>query len=239
MLQTRNESQFATEAKGCQLIEAVAIDGPAASGKTAVGKLVAERLGYRFLDTGLLYRAATWVVLSKGIDLDDRDEIASAIRRTHIELKPEGLDSRLLIDEEDITDALRTPEIDRTVSIVSAIPEVRRALMPHQRIIAEVGPVVMAGRDIGTVILADARSKVFLDAAVEIRAARRYSEMTGSGTDGIGIEQVAMDTARRDEIDTARSDSPLSAAQDATVIRTDSMSLVEVVDCVIDLVEGR
>ena len=220
------------------VIEAVAIDGPVASGKTSVGAGVAKRLDYAFLDTGLMYRAATWKAVHSGVDIQDESGLKRMTESMTITLTPaEGAD-RLIVDGADVTDHLRTPVIDRNVSAVSAVRGVRLALTPHQRRIAENGPIVMVGRDIGTVVLKDARVKVYLNASVRVRAGRRHSEIVASGAT-VEFEQVVADTARRDRIDTERAEAPLTAAEDALIVNTDFLTLDEVVEHIVKLAEER
>ena len=220
------------------VIEAVAIDGPVASGKTSVGAGVAKRLDYAFLDTGLMYRAATWKAVHSGVDIQDESGLTRMTESMTITLTPADGADRLIVDGADVTDHLRTAEIDRNVSAVSAVRGVRLALTPHQRRIAENGPTVMVGRDIGTVVLKDARVKVYLDASVRVRAQRRHSEMAASGAPE-EFEQVVADTARRDRIDTERAEAPLTAAEDALIVNTDNLTLDEVVEHIVKLAEER
>ena len=220
------------------VIEAVAIDGPVASGKTSVGARVAKRLNYAFLDTGLMYRAATWKAVHSGVDTNDEFRLTKLTESTTIVLSSGGRGSRLIVDGADVTDQLRTTDIDRNVSAVSAVKGVRRALTPHQRRIAEDGPIVMVGRDIGTVVLKDARVKVYLDASVEVRAKRRRSEMAASGAIA-EFEQVVADIERRDRIDSERAEAPLIAAEDAVIVNTDCLTLDEVVEHIVKLAEQR
>ena len=220
------------------VIEAVAIDGPVASGKTSVGVRVARRIGYAFLDTGLMYRAATWKAVHSGVDVNDEPGLTNITEAMTMSLSSGDGGDRLIVDGVDVTDHLRTADIDRNVSAVSAVKGVRRALTPHQRRIAEEGPTVMVGRDIGTVVLTDARTKVYLDASVDTRASRRHAEILASGASS-EFEQVVADTVRRDRIDSERSEAPLSAAEDAFIVDTDGLSLDEVVEHIVNLVEQR
>lgn len=220
------------------MIEAVAIDGPVASGKTSVGARVARRIGYAFLDTGLMYRAATWKAVHSRVDVNDEPGLTNITEAMTITLTSGDEGDRLIVDGLDVTDHLRTAAVDRNVSAVSAVKGVRRALTPHQRRIAEEGPIVMVGRDIGTVVLTDARTKVYLDASVDTRASRRHAEILASGASS-EFEQVVADTVRRDRIDSERSEAPLSAAEDAFIVDTDGLSLDEVVEHIVNLVEQR
>lgn len=220
------------------VIEAVAIDGPVASGKSSVGARVAERLNYAFLDTGIMYRAATWKAIRSGVDVHDEVGLTSMTESMRILLSHSKLGDRLTVDGADVTDYLRTVEIDRNVSAVSAVEGVRLALTPEMRHIAESGPIVMVGRDIGTVVLTDARTKVYLDASVDVRAARRHAQMLASGS-VVEFEQVLDATMTRDRIDSERAVTPLSVADDAVIIDTDGLLLDEVVNQIVKLVERR
>lgn len=212
----------------------LAIDGPAASGKSVVGREVARRLGIRFLDTGAMYRAITWAAIERRVSTDRSWELSSLAACAEMRLEASRDEDRLVLDGEDVTGHLRHPEVDANVSAVSAVSGVRRALVAQQRAIASAGSIVMCGRDIGTVVLPDAHLKVFLTASPEVRAARRAAE---SG-DAIGSdpEQVLEDLRRRDKIDSERDDSPLRAADDALVIRSDEMTIEEVVNRIISKV---
>ena len=217
------------------VIEAVAIDGPGASGKTTVGAKVAGRLGFRFLDTGLTYRAATLAALRRGVDLEDNKALAGMTRSLDIRITR---DRRVLVDDVDATDGLHTGEVDRAVSRVSAVRGVREALVPIQRRAAEDGPTVMVGRDICTVVLPDARVKVYLDASPEVRAARRRAEIARAGGN-IELEHVSDELRRRDTYDSGREESPLTVSEDAVVIDTSDLSVEEVVERIVRLVRGN
>ena len=217
------------------VIEAVAIDGPGASGKTTVGARVAGRLRFRFLDTGLTYRAATWAALRRGVDMEDDEALAVMTRSLDIRITEA---SRVLVDGVDATDGLNTSEVDRNVSRVSAVREVREALVPIQRRAAEDGPIVMVGRDICTVVLPDARTKVFLDASPEVRATRRQAEIVRS-EGSADLKKVSDGLRRRDTYDSSRKESPLMVAKDAVVIDTSEIDVDEVVERIVRLVRGN
>ncbi len=216
---------------GCTL--AVAIDGPAASGKSVIGREVARRLGIRFLDTGIMYRAVTWASIQRGIDPGRDHELTSVAACSEIRLISACEEDRLLMDGDDITDHLKLPEVDANVSAVSAVSGVRRALVAQQRAIAEDGPIVMCGRDIGTVVLPDACVKVFLTATVEVRAQRRAAEKASNAD----YEKILDEMMRRDRIDSEREDSPLRPAQDAIIVVTDNMTIEEVVRAILSKVQ--
>ena len=217
------------------VIEAVAIDGPGASGKTTVGARVAGRLRFRFLDTGLTYRAATWAALRRGVNMEDDEALAVMTRSLDIRITEA---SRVPVDGVDATDDLNTGEVDRNVSRVSAVRGVRVALVPIQRRAAEDGPIVMVGRDICTVVLPDARTKVFLDASPEVRSARRRADIVRAGG-SVELEQVSDELRRRDTYDSGRKESPLMVAKDAVVIDTSEMDVDEVVERIVRLVRGN
>ena len=212
----------------------LAIDGPAASGKSVVGREIARRLGIRFLDTGAMYRAVTWASIQHDVRPDRECELSSLADCADMRLVAMPTGDRLLFEGEDITDLLRLPEVDANVSAVSAVSGVRRALVAQQRAIAADGSIVMCGRDIGTVVLPDAPVKVFLTASPEVRAARRAAEMGEAGN--ADEEQVIVELRRRDKIDSERDDSPLRPADDALIICSDRMSVDEVVDEIISRV---
>ena len=217
---------------------AIAIDGPVAAGKTAVGRLLARKLGYRFLDTGNMYRGITWAAISREIDLRDPDRLGKLTDDVTIDVVPgNGNGDRLLVDGEDITHRLRETEVERAVSQVASIGPVRKALVEKQRALGRAGRIVMVGRDIGTVVLADAELKVYLSASVEERARRRHRELGELGQK-VSYGRVVQELMRRDKIDTERSHSPLQAARDAHVLNTDGIGVEEVVEKILAMVEG-
>jgi CMP/dCMP kinase len=218
----------------------ITIDGPAASGKSTVGGRLAERLGYVYLDTGVLYRAVTWAALNRGITIEDEPAVTALARRLRIEVilptYEDGRQYTVLADGQDVTWEIRRPEVDLGVSPVSAYAGVRRALTRQQRRIGARGRIVMVGRDIGTVVLPDADLKIYLDATLAERAGRRYREIVAR--DGTAdYEQVLASVRRRDEIDSSRDLSPLQAAEDAIVIDTTLLGVEEVLAQVMTLVE--
>jgi cytidylate kinase len=214
----------------------IAIDGPVASGKTVVGRLVAQRLGYEFLDTGAMYRAVTWEALQLGIALEE-EALAGLARSLSIRLVSTDGAERLTANGDDITEHLREPAVEGAVSAVSAVRGVREALVEQQRSIAKCGRIVVAGRDIGTVVLPHAGLKVYLTASVDVRAQRRYKELKGLGKEA-DIAQVLEDLNRRDRIDSRRTVSPLQPAKDAVQIATGGLEAEEVVREVVHLAEG-
>lgn len=201
-----------------------------ASGKTAVGLRLARELGYRLVDTGMMYRAITYLVLKHGLDPKDEAGVISLAEKADIELGQPTDDDLATVkaEGEDITRLLRTPEVDRTVSVVSRIPGVRRAMVQRQRALAAEGRIIMLGRDIGTVVLPDAPVKIYLDASAGERARRRYLELKEAGNER-PLEEIREELENRDRMDMNRHASPLRPAPDAVVIATDDLTLDEVV----------
>jgi cytidylate kinase len=213
----------------------VALDGPGSSGKSSVGAAAALQLGYRFCDTGLLYRAVTWLAESKGVGVDDATGLVDLVGEIELAADEFGRLARVLVDGLDRTADVHTPPVDAAVTSVSAVPELRAVLLERQRSLAADGGIVMAGRDIGTVVLPDADLKVFLDASVEERARRRAEER---GVDPSGAEGQAILTAlrRRDELDANRPIAPLRPASDARIIETDGNRFEDTVDAVVSAI---
>jgi cytidylate kinase len=196
----------------------IAIDGPAASGKSTIGHHLAEWLDYLYLDTGVLYRAVTWAALEREIPMEDEARVNALAETLPIDVTPPTVDDgrqyTVKVGDEDVTWAIRTPAVDRNVSIVAAYPDVRTALTERMREIGARGDVVMVGRDIGTVVLPDADLKIYVEASVEVRAHRRLLERQAQGED-VTQEQMVEELRRRDAIDSGREAAPLRAAPDA------------------------
>jgi cytidylate kinase len=217
----------------------VAIDGPGSSGKSTVGALAAARLGFRFCDTGLFYRAAAWLALQRGVRVDDGPSLAALAPDLRLEADGAGRYLRVRAAGEDVTALVHGPEIDRVVSEVARQPELRAALLPRQRELAEEGGIVVAGRDIGTVVLPQADLKIYLDASLPERARRRGLERgipAGDG-DGDAARRTREELQARDAIDSGRAAAPLRVAPDAIVIRTDGFTLEQAVDAVVHAIE--
>lgn len=198
----------------------VAIDGPSGAGKGTVSRAIADRLHYRHVDTGAMYRAVAWLALHRGFDLADAERVAELATTAVFDL-----DGHVDIDGHDVTAAIRTPEIDRAAAVVAQHPPVRVVLVERQRQYGREGGVVMEGRDIGTVVFPDAALKVYLDASPDVRAERRSKEVTD-----LDYETVAADIARRDALDQGRDDSPLTQAPDAVFVDTTDRSVDDIVD---------
>jgi cytidylate kinase len=209
----------------------IAIDGPAASGKSTLGRRLADSLGYLFFDTGVMYRAVTWATLQRGLEINDEAAVTNLAESAQIDVRPPSKDDGracdVLMDGVDITWETRRPEVEANVSPVSAYRGVRRALASQQRRIGLRGRVIMVGRDIGTVVLPEADLKIYLDASEEERARRRYKEITQRG-DQVDYKQVLAGVRNRDEIDSTRTFSPLRAAEDAVIIDSDNLTADDV-----------
>jgi len=216
--------------KGHLKPQLIAIDGPVAVGKSSVGSLLARRLGYVFFDTGMMYRAFTWKVLKSGISIEDEQNLCQLANTTKFDFVPlQGCYLSPLIDDENVSSKLLRPEVEAHVSMVSKIAGVRQILILEQRRLAQRGKVVMAGRDIGTVVLPWADLKIFLTASTEERTRRRYEELLKRG-ESLNQEIVLADLKKRDENDINRTISPLRPAEDAIIIDTENLSLEQVVD---------
>lgn len=232
---------FASTGDASRRPTTIAIDGPAASGKSTVGELLARRLGYLYFDTGAMYRAVTWAALKQDIAVEHEKAVTKLAEELQINIteanRDDGRQYTVLVDGADVTWGIRTPAVDANVSSVSAYPGVRRELVEKQRRVAEEGPVVMVGRDIGTVVLPNADLKVYLDASVEERARRRWQEMRDRGEDDADYQAVLRSMRGRDRIDRSRAVSPLRPAKDAVIIDTTDLSVDEVVEAAQRLVE--
>lgn len=211
----------------------ISIDGPVAVGKTSLGKLLARQLGYRFVDTGNMYRALTWKALKLGLNLDQEEKLGELAQRTRMEPWAE---EGFLVDGEGVGRELRSQEVEKGVSLVARHPRVRRALVALQQRLAQEGRVVMVGRDIGTVVLPQAQAKFFLTASAGERARRRFRELKEQGQNP-DYEAVLKDLERRDGIDSNRSHSPLRPAPDARIVDTDGLTLEEAAQKVLSLLE--
>ena len=215
----------------------VAIDGPAGAGKSTIAKLVAEKLGYAYIDTGAMYRSVALKFLQTGKDFD-KDFISELARTMVIEFKPEASVNRVFVDGQEVTDAIRSAEVTANVSRVAAIGAVREAMVAQQRRMGESGGVLMDGRDIGTVVFPNAQLKIFLTATVEERAMRRYKELIAKGQQ-VDLAQLKEDIASRDKQDSERAISPLRQAEDALLLDTSYMNIEQVTAKILQLVEDH
>ena len=219
-------------------VSTIAIDGPAASGKTVVGRLVSVRLGFQFLDTGLMYRAVTLAAIQQSTPFSDDVALATLAGETEIAITDTPDGTRVVVNSEDVTDSLRDAKVEAAVSQVSAVAGVRAVLVAKQRDMAEAGSIVMAGRDIGTVVLANADIKVYLQASAEERAKRRGLEKSGAKDKALA-GAVQKDLEARDKQDSQRTASPLRPANDAHIIQTDGLSIEQVVAEILQLIAAR
>lgn len=223
-----------------QVPSIIAIDGPAASGKSTIGSRLARALGYLFFDTGVMYRAITWLASERGIDVHDEVAVTALAEEAQIDVapasKPDGRSCDVLVNGRDITWETRTRRVDENVSLVAAYPGVRRALSQQQRRIGQRGRIVMVGRDIGTVVLPEADLKIYLDATAEERARRRYDEILARGGTP-EYESILRRVRERDRIDSTRDVAPLKAAEDAVVLNSDQLDEDEVFERVLALVK--
>jgi len=221
----------------------IAIDGPVASGKSSVGRELAHRLGYLFFDTGLMYRALTYLALRDRVRLDDDEALALYALRAHIDIRPptvsDGRDCTVLTEgEEDITLELRSKNVEALVSQVAAVPQVRRILTSRMRAVGLRGKVVMVGRDVGTAILPEADCKIFLTASAEARASRRFEETQARG-EGRSLDEILHNLQERDRIDSSRQSAPLKPAEDAVLLDTTALDLPGVVSAIERLINSR
>ncbi|MDO8680523.1 MAG: (d)CMP kinase [Acidobacteriota bacterium] len=213
----------------------IAIDGPSGAGKGTLARTLAERLGYRHVDTGAMYRAVAWKAAHEGVPLDDDHAVATVAARAKLDQQ----DGRITIDGHDVTRAIRTPEIDKAAAAVAKLPHVRSVLVDRQRELGADGGVVMEGRDIGTVVFPGADVKIYLDAAAEERARRRASDQAHTGGQQASLANVQRDLVARDATDSTRAVAPLSVATDAVYVDTTSMPIEAVVDHAMRLVHKK
>ena len=219
----------------------ITIDGPAASGKSTLGARLAQALGYLYFDTGVMYRAVTWVALQRQIDIADEASISRLAEQISIDIQPptrlDGRAADVLADGQDVTWEIRRPEVDANVSPVSAYAGVRASLTVQQRRIGLRGKVVMVGRDIGTVVLPEADLKIYLDASAQERARRRYTELLGRG-EPADYDHILAVIQSRDQIDSTRQVAPLRAASDAIILDSDALDADQVLQRVQSLVDA-
>ena len=209
-------------------VNVIALDGPVASGKTVVGRELARRLAFRYLDTGVMYRAITWLALRCATTMADEEGLGDLANRHPIRLGS-GEDDRVWVGKHQVGLELRDARVERQVSLVASVPQVRRALVQQQRTLANEGNIVMVGRDIGTVVLPHADLKVFLSASPETRSHRRWLDLVDQGQD-VDFQQVLRETRERDKIDSNRADSPLRPAEGALNLDTGQLTVDQVVE---------
>ncbi len=215
----------------------VAIDGPAGAGKSTIARRAAKALDFAFLDTGAMYRAATWRAMHLGVDLDDPKSLENSTRAMELDLREDGGRQTVRVDGQDVTEAIRTPEVTRNIHKLDRSAGVRARLVELQRAIGAKGPTVAEGRDIGTVVFPDAACKVYLDASLEERARRRAEEFAKKGIE-MDWERLIEEIRTRDEKDMTREIAPLRRADDATVVDTTHMTPDEAVEAIVALVRA-
>ena len=216
----------------------VAIDGPSGSGKGTVARGVAERLGYLYIDTGAMYRAVGLVAREQGIPLEDSQAVAALVARLRLDFQQAAAGIRILADDRDVTEAIRSPEASQSASHVAVFPEVRRHLVTQQQRIGATGGIVMEGRDIGTVVFPHAELKVFLDASQEERARRRHAQHLEQGH-ASSLEETQREIVERDRRDSERAASPLTRAADAVYLDSTALSAEDTVEVIVRLARKR
>ena len=214
---------------------AIAIDGPAAAGKSTIAKLIAQRKGYTYIDTGAMYRAFTWYCMEKGVDCQNEAACCALIPEVTIKLRPDG---QVLCNDNDVTRAIREPRVSGNVSYIASYKDIRLFLVDQQRNMAKKHSVIMDGRDIGTYVLPDADVKIYQIASVEVRAVRRYDENIAKGIP-CTLEEIEEDVRKRDYIDSHRDFAPLRCAPDAITLDTSFMSISEVVEAIIKIIDQK
>jgi len=215
----------------------IAIDGPAGSGKSTVAKLVAQRLGFLYIDTGAMYRALTLKALRIKADLDDEVNLGALARATNIKLEQSGSSLKVYLDGEDVTSEIRTTEVTNNVKYIARAKPVRECMVAKQRKLGEEGGAVMEGRDIGTVVLPHADKKFYIDASFDVRVGRRHKELNENGA-SLTEEEVRKDLKTRDESDFNRAIGPLKKAEDAVAVDTTDLTIEGVVDKVLSLIKA-
>lgn len=221
-----------------EITQVVAIDGPAGAGKSTTARRVAEALGFAFLDTGAMYRAATWWALHNGVDLDDAAALAASTEAMALEMDEADGKQRVVVGGVDVTEAIRTPEVTRLIFKLDQNPAVRRRLVALQREIGARGPTVAEGRDIGTVVFPEAACKIYLDASLDERTRRRARELEAKGI-AVDFETLRAEIYDRDEKNKNRQQSPLRQAEDAVLLDTTDMTPNQVVDAIVRLARER
>lgn len=216
----------------------VAIDGPASAGKSTVAKIVAKKLHFIYCDTGAMYRSVTFAALKNQVKLDDDQALKELLKTIQIRFVPAEPEQRVFVNDEEVTQAIRTPEITNNVSLVSAQPSVRAELTKRQQEIAEAGGIVMDGRDIGTTVLPNAEVKIFLVASVHERAVRRFKENQTKGID-TPLDVLEKEIEERDYKDSHREISPLTQAKDAVLVDTTSLTIDQVVDKILEIIDQK
>lgn len=217
---------------------AVAVDGPAGAGKSSISKIVAKKLGYLYIDTGAMYRSVTWAVLHNHIDVNNQKAVEALLPKLDLTMEASDDSCKVFIAGQDVTDFIRTPQVNNAVSIVASYKGVRQYLVERQRLMAEAGGVILDGRDIGSVVLPNAELKIYLTASVEARAMRRYLEVKGTVNEQT-LEDIKDSVMQRDDMDKNRKESPLIQVEDAVLVDSSEMTFDETVEHILHLVQER
>lgn len=216
----------------------VAVDGPAGAGKSSISKIVAKKLGYLYIDTGAMYRSVTWAVLHNHIDVNNQKAVEALLPELDLTMEASDDSCKVFIAGQDVTDFIRTPQVNNAVSIVASYKGVRQYLVERQRLMAEAGGVILDGRDIGSVVLPNAELKIYLTASVEARAMRRYLEVKGTVNEQT-LEDIKDSVMQRDDMDKNRKESPLIQVEDAVLVDSSEMTFDETVEHILHLVQER
>lgn len=217
---------------------AVAVDGPAGAGKSSISKIVAKKLGYLYIDTGAMYRSVTWAVLHNHIDVNNQKAVEALLPELELTMEASDDSCKVFIAGQDVTNFIRTPQVNNAVSIVASYKGVRQYLVERQRLMAEAGGVILDGRDIGSVVLPNAELKIYLTASVEARAMRRYLEVKGTVNEQT-LEDIKDSVMQRDDMDKNRKESPLIQVEDAVLVDSSEMTFDETVEHILHLVQER
>lgn len=217
---------------------AVAVDGPAGAGKSSISKIVAKKLGYLYIDTGAMYRSVTWAVLYNHIDVNNQKAVEALLPELDLTMEASDDSCKVFIAGRDVTDFIRTPQVNNAVSIVASYKGVRQYLVERQRLMAKAGGVILDGRDIGSVVLPNAELKIYLTASVEARAMRRYLEVKGTSNEQT-LEDIKDSVIQRDDMDKNREESPLIKVEDAVLVDSSDMTFDKTVEHILHLVQER
>lgn len=216
----------------------IAIDGPAGAGKSSISKVVANELGYLYIDTGAMYRGVTWAVLDSHVDVKNQNDVEALLPTLDLTLEPTASACKVFVKGQDVTDLIRQQQINENVSTIASYKGVREYLVERQQAIAAIGGVILDGRDIGSVVLPDAELKIYLTASVDARAKRRWLEVQGTSNEQ-PLEDIKKNVESRDEMDKNRDESPLVCVEDAIVVDSSNMTFEETVEHILHLVQER
>ena len=217
---------------------AIAIDGPAGAGKSSISKVVANELGYLYIDTGAMYRGVTWAVLDSHVDVNDQKEVEALLPSLDLTLEPTASACKVFVKGQDVTNLIRQQQINENVSTIASYKGVREYLVERQQAMAAIGGVILDGRDIGSVVLPDAELKIYLTASVDARAKRRWLEVQGTSNEQ-PLEDIKKNVESRDEMDKNRDESPLVCVEDAIIVDSSNMTFDETVEHILHLVQER